>query len=155
MAANSVTPMMAQYLEIKQDHPGWVWTPRIRFGGLLDVPDDQGETRTQGPVSGMGVALLAPGSPEPGAAPVPSPPRPYGQGGSFACTALGCAATRRSVAPRPGAQSRRDQALGCAATRRSAAPQPGAQLRRNQAATSARWAACSGTLSVPRRLVDP
>lgn len=41
-----------------------IWTPRIRFGGLLDIPDEHGETRSQGPVMGMGVDLLDPNSPE-------------------------------------------------------------------------------------------
>jgi putative ABC transport system permease protein len=41
-----------------------VWTPRIRFGGLLDIPDTHGETRSQGPVMGLGVDLLSPESPE-------------------------------------------------------------------------------------------
>jgi putative ABC transport system permease protein len=40
------------------------WTPRIKFGGLLDIPDEKGETRTQGPVLGMAVNLLSPESPE-------------------------------------------------------------------------------------------
>ncbi len=39
------------------------WVPRIRFGGLLDIPDDKGETRSQGPVMGLGLDL-SPGSPE-------------------------------------------------------------------------------------------
>lgn len=37
-----------------------IWTPRIRFGGLLDIPDIHGETRSQGPVMGLGVDLLSP-----------------------------------------------------------------------------------------------
>lgn len=41
-----------------------IWTPRIRFGGILDVPDAHGETRIQGPVVGMGVDLLGADSPE-------------------------------------------------------------------------------------------
>jgi len=41
-----------------------VWTPRIRFGGLLDIPDAHGETRSQGPVIGLGVDLLSSESPE-------------------------------------------------------------------------------------------
>ena len=45
--------------ELKQDFPGYVWTARIRFGGLLDVPDEEGETRAQGPVAGMALNLLA------------------------------------------------------------------------------------------------
>ena len=40
------------------------WTPRIRFGGLLDVPDEKGETRAQAPVSGLAVDLLSTDSPE-------------------------------------------------------------------------------------------
>jgi putative ABC transport system permease protein len=40
------------------------WTPRIKFGGLLDIPDEKGETRAQGPVMGMAVNLLSPESPE-------------------------------------------------------------------------------------------
>ncbi len=38
--------------ELKQDYPGYVWTKRIRFGGLGVCPDTQGETRVQGPAAG-------------------------------------------------------------------------------------------------------
>lgn len=41
-----------------------IWTPRVTFGGLLDVPDKGGETRAQGPVMGMGINLLREASPE-------------------------------------------------------------------------------------------
>ncbi|MDH4196561.1 MAG: FtsX-like permease family protein [Candidatus Aminicenantes bacterium] len=51
---------------LRRDHPSLIWTPRIRFGGLLDVPDERGETKAQGPVAGIGADLLTPGSPEPG-----------------------------------------------------------------------------------------
>ena len=44
--------------KLKQDFPGYVWTPRIRFGGLLDVPDKEGETRAQGPVAGLALDLF-------------------------------------------------------------------------------------------------
>ena len=44
--------------ELKQDFPGYVWTKRIRFGGLLDVPDEEGETRAQGPVAGLALDLF-------------------------------------------------------------------------------------------------
>jgi len=44
--------------ELKQDFPGYVWTNRIRFGGLLDVPDELGETRAQGPVAGLALDLF-------------------------------------------------------------------------------------------------
>lgn len=41
-----------------------VWTPRIRFGGLLDIPDSANETRAQGPVVGLAVDLFSASSPE-------------------------------------------------------------------------------------------
>ncbi len=41
-----------------------IWTPRIRFGGLLDIPDENGETRAQSPVMGLGVDLLGKDTPE-------------------------------------------------------------------------------------------
>jgi len=52
--------------ELRQDHPEMTWTPRTRFGGLLDIPDAQGETRVQSPVAGLAVDLLGKSSPEPG-----------------------------------------------------------------------------------------
>ncbi len=33
------------------------WVDRIKFGGLLDVPDENGETLKQGPVSGLAINL--------------------------------------------------------------------------------------------------
>lgn len=50
--------------KLSRRFPGISWSPRIQFGGLLDVPDEAGETRSQGPASGMGVDLLTPGSGE-------------------------------------------------------------------------------------------
>jgi len=50
--------------ELKRDHPDIVWTPRTRFGGLIDIPDEKGETRAQGPAVGLAVDLRSPGSPE-------------------------------------------------------------------------------------------
>ena len=50
--------------ELKKDHPGLVWTPRIRFGGLIDIPDEKGETRAQGPAAGLAVDLRSAESPE-------------------------------------------------------------------------------------------
>lgn len=52
--------------ELQKQYPDMIWTPRIRFGGLLDIPDAQGETRDQGPVMGLAVDLLSAASPEPG-----------------------------------------------------------------------------------------
>lgn len=40
----------------------YFWTPRITFGGLLDVPDENGETQAQGPVFALGIDFLSPGS---------------------------------------------------------------------------------------------
>jgi putative ABC transport system permease protein len=45
--------------ELKQDFPGYIWLPRIRFGGLLDVPDEEGVTRSQGPVAGLALDLFS------------------------------------------------------------------------------------------------
>jgi putative ABC transport system permease protein len=50
--------------DLRERHPGLVWTPRIRFGGLLDLPDEQGETRAQAPVAGLAVDLRGTASPE-------------------------------------------------------------------------------------------
>ncbi len=43
---------------LKANYPNMQWVPRIRFGGLMDVPDENGETRAQGPVSGLAVELF-------------------------------------------------------------------------------------------------
>jgi putative ABC transport system permease protein len=51
-------------LILKSRYPVSEWTPRIHFGGLIDVPDKNGETRSQGPVMGMGIDMLTPGSSE-------------------------------------------------------------------------------------------
>ena len=50
--------------ELKRAYPDLFWTPRIKFGGLLDLPDEKGETKAQIPVSGLAVDLLSPGSTE-------------------------------------------------------------------------------------------
>ncbi|RQV99462.1 MAG: ABC transporter permease [Calditrichaeota bacterium] len=49
---------------LSQEFSSVIWTPRIRFGGLLDIPDAFGETRAQSPVAGLGVDLLSENSPE-------------------------------------------------------------------------------------------
>jgi putative ABC transport system permease protein len=48
--------------DLKETYPRMTWTARIEFGGLLDIPDEAGETRAQGPVFGMGIDLLNPQS---------------------------------------------------------------------------------------------
>jgi len=50
--------------DLRKDFPSLLWTPRIRFGGLLDIPDEHGETRTQGGVAGLGVDLFSVYTPE-------------------------------------------------------------------------------------------
>lgn len=51
-------------IEFKKDYPDIIWTPRIKFGGLLDIPDEEGITRSQVPVFGMGINLIEAKSPE-------------------------------------------------------------------------------------------
>ena len=51
-------------LELEKDFPQIEWTPRIKFGGLLDLPDEKGETLIQAPISGLAVDLLSKESPE-------------------------------------------------------------------------------------------
>lgn len=45
--------------ELKQKFPEVTWVERIQFGGLIDVPDQNGETRSQGPAMGIGVDLFS------------------------------------------------------------------------------------------------
>jgi putative ABC transport system permease protein len=40
-------------------YPDMQWSPRIYFGGLIDAPDETGETRSQGPAMGIGLDLLS------------------------------------------------------------------------------------------------
>ena len=48
--------------KLEKEHPEFFWTPRITFAGLLDVPDEKGETKSQGPVIGMGIDFFSKGS---------------------------------------------------------------------------------------------
>ena len=47
---------------LNQDYQDFFWSPRITFAGLLDVPDENRETRAQGPVIAFGIDLLSDGS---------------------------------------------------------------------------------------------
>ena len=47
---------------LDKEYPDHFWSPRITFGGLLDMPDKNGETRDQGPVYALGIDLLKTGS---------------------------------------------------------------------------------------------
>tara|TARA_B100000767_G_scaffold61552_1_gene57312 strand:+ start:2965 stop:4239 length:1275 start_codon:yes stop_codon:yes gene_type:complete len=51
-------------LEIKElidslnhNYPELIWTPRIKFGGIMDVPDTLGNTKLQGPGMGLAISL--------------------------------------------------------------------------------------------------
>jgi putative ABC transport system permease protein len=54
---------MLGYLE--SQFPEIEWAERIQFGGLIDAPDENGETKAQGPALGIGLDLLSEGSREP------------------------------------------------------------------------------------------
>ncbi len=43
---------------LTSEYPQMHWQPRIYFGGLLDLPDEEGETLSQGEVIGFGVDLF-------------------------------------------------------------------------------------------------
>jgi len=49
---------------LEANHPDMEFVRRIRFGGLVDAPDDQGETRKQGTAVGLAADFLTPGSTE-------------------------------------------------------------------------------------------
>ncbi|MBU2647575.1 FtsX-like permease family protein [bacterium] len=50
--------------KLQTDFPRMIWKSRIQFGGLLDIPDKNGETAAQAPVAGLGADLTSPDSPE-------------------------------------------------------------------------------------------
>jgi len=50
--------------QLHTEYPDIEWVKRIRFGGLLDAPDENGETRAQGPVMGTAVKLIPQNSSE-------------------------------------------------------------------------------------------
>ena len=50
--------------ELSADFPEVDWNSRISFGGLLDIPDENGETKAQGPVMASAYDLLSDGSRE-------------------------------------------------------------------------------------------
>ena len=59
LALNKIATLLEQ---VRQQFPEVLWTPRIRFAGLLDIPDDNGLTKAQAPIFGFGVDLLSPDS---------------------------------------------------------------------------------------------
>jgi len=51
--------------DLEKQYPYIEWTPRIQFGGLIDAPDGNGDTKSQGPAFGIGLDLLSAGTNEP------------------------------------------------------------------------------------------
>jgi putative ABC transport system permease protein len=51
----SLTGSSAIISELRKDHPETTWVERIEFGGLLDVGDENGETKSQGPIAGIAI----------------------------------------------------------------------------------------------------
>ena len=49
---------------LEADYPEVEWVYRTNFGGLIDVPDENGETRAQGPAAGRAIDLFSPDSKE-------------------------------------------------------------------------------------------
>lgn len=49
---------------LRRDAPELHWAPRIRFGGLIDVPDAQGLTKAQAPIAGLGIELIRADAPD-------------------------------------------------------------------------------------------
>lgn len=44
---------------LENQFPEMEWAQRIQFGGLIDAPDENGETKAQGPALGIGLDLLS------------------------------------------------------------------------------------------------
>lgn len=45
--------------QLKNNYPEINWVKRIKFGGIIDVPDANGDTKGQGPASGMAFELFS------------------------------------------------------------------------------------------------
>lgn len=45
--------------QLKTDYPEIDWVERIKFGGLIDVLDDEGNSKGQGPVAGLSFELFS------------------------------------------------------------------------------------------------
>lgn len=64
---NDLALLDAGYLlkQLERQFPDMQWTSRIQFGGLIDAPDENGDTKAQGPAYGMGLDMLGPSTLEP------------------------------------------------------------------------------------------
>ncbi|MBW6500045.1 MAG: FtsX-like permease family protein [Bacteroidales bacterium] len=60
----AITGISSLLEDLDREFPGFEWTPRIQFGGLVDAPDESGETKSQGPAMGFGMDLLSESSGE-------------------------------------------------------------------------------------------
>lgn len=49
---------------LNKEYPDYEWTARIKFAGLLDLPDEYGVTKAQNPVYGLAIDLFGKGSKE-------------------------------------------------------------------------------------------
>ncbi|MDA3833353.1 MAG: FtsX-like permease family protein, partial [Spirochaetales bacterium] len=49
---------------LEENYPDMEWAQRISFGGLLDSPDENGETKAQGPTAGMAIDMFSENSAE-------------------------------------------------------------------------------------------
>jgi len=45
--------------QLETEFPQVTWKSRIQFGGLMDIPDENGETIAQAPVAGLGIDLMS------------------------------------------------------------------------------------------------
>ena len=43
---------------LRTDFPAVSWVERIEFGGLLDLPDENNETKSQGPFAGIAIDMF-------------------------------------------------------------------------------------------------
>jgi putative ABC transport system permease protein len=50
--------------ELRQQLPEFAWAPRIRISGLLDIPDEHGQTKAQAPIGGLAIELLSKETPD-------------------------------------------------------------------------------------------
>src|SRR5690554_608555 len=55
----ALTEVTALKNELSERFPELDWAAGIQFGVLVDVPDENGETLSQGPATGMGIDLLS------------------------------------------------------------------------------------------------
>jgi len=44
---------------LNRDYPNYFWSPRINFGGLIDIPDENKETRSQSPIMAIGIDFFS------------------------------------------------------------------------------------------------